>query len=31
LAALAQPVRSAFPSPSVQILPMMVAQERGFY
>jgi NitT/TauT family transport system substrate-binding protein len=29
--ALAQPVRGAFPSPSVQILPMMVAQERGFY
>ena len=27
----AQPVRGAFPSPSVQILPMMVAQERGFY
>ena len=26
-----QPVRGAFPSPSVQILPMMVAQERGFY
>lgn len=30
-AAWAQPVRGAFPSPSVQILPMMVAQERGFY
>ena len=29
--ALAQPVRGAFPSPSVQILPMMVGQERGFY
>ena len=27
----AQPVRGAFPSPSVQILPMMVAQERGFF
>ena len=27
----AQPVRGAFSSPSVQILPMMVAQERGFY
>jgi len=27
----AQPVRGAFPSPSVQILPMMVAAERGFY
>jgi len=26
-----QPVRGAFPSPSVQILPMMVAQERGFF
>jgi NitT/TauT family transport system substrate-binding protein len=26
-----QPVRGAFPSPSVQILPMMVGQERGFY
>jgi NitT/TauT family transport system substrate-binding protein len=26
-----QPVRGAFPSPSVQILPMMVAQEKGFY
>jgi NitT/TauT family transport system substrate-binding protein len=29
--ARAQPVRGAFPSPSVQILPMMVAQERGFF
>ena len=29
--AQAQPVRGAFPSPSVQILPMMVAQERGFF
>lgn len=29
--ARAEPVRGAFPSPSVQILPMMVAQERGFY
>jgi ABC-type nitrate/sulfonate/bicarbonate transport system substrate-binding protein len=27
----AQPVRGAFPSPSIQILPMMVAAERGFY
>jgi ABC-type nitrate/sulfonate/bicarbonate transport system substrate-binding protein len=26
-----QPVRGAFPSPSVQILPMMVAQGKGFY
>jgi NitT/TauT family transport system substrate-binding protein len=26
-----QPVRGAFPSPSVQILPMMVAQEKGLY
>jgi len=26
-----QPVRGAFPSPSIQILPMMVAAERGFY
>jgi len=26
-----QPVRGAFPSPSVQILPLMVAQEKGFY
>jgi ABC-type nitrate/sulfonate/bicarbonate transport system substrate-binding protein len=26
-----QSVRGAFPSPSVQILPMMVAQEKGFY
>jgi NitT/TauT family transport system substrate-binding protein len=26
-----QPVRGAFPSPSVQILPMMVGQEKGFY
>jgi NitT/TauT family transport system substrate-binding protein len=29
--ASAQPVRGAFPSPSIQILPMMVAAERGFY
>jgi NitT/TauT family transport system substrate-binding protein len=27
----AQQVRGAFPSPSVQILPMLVGQERGFY
>ncbi len=27
----AQMVRGAFPSPSIQILPMMVAAERGFY
>ena len=27
----AQSVRGAFPSPSIQILPMMVASERGFY
>ena len=27
----AQQVRGAFPSPSIQILPMMVAAERGFY
>ena len=27
----AQQVRGAFPSPSLQILPMMVAAERGFY
>src|SRR5574342_555359 len=26
-----QAVRGAFPSPSVQILPMIVAQEKGFY
>ena len=26
-----QAVRGAFPSPSIQILPMMVAAERGFY
>src|SRR5918996_1319367 len=26
-----QAVRGAFPSPSVQILPMMLAQEKGFY
>jgi NitT/TauT family transport system substrate-binding protein len=26
-----QPVRGAFPSPSIQILPMMIAAERGFY
>src|SRR5574341_879311 len=26
-----QTVRGAFPSPSIQILPMMVAAERGFY
>jgi len=31
IVAHAQPVRGAFPSPSVQILPMMVAQERGFF
>jgi NitT/TauT family transport system substrate-binding protein len=29
--ASAQMVRGAFPSPSIQILPMMVAAERGFY
>ncbi|MGH7811213.1 MAG: ABC transporter substrate-binding protein [Candidatus Binatia bacterium] len=29
--AQSQPVRGAFPSPSIQILPMMVAAERGFY
>lgn len=29
--AISQPVRGAFPSPSIQILPMMVAAERGFY
>ena len=28
---LGQSVRGAFPSPSIQILPMMVAAERGFY
>src|SRR5882724_1701104 len=28
---ISQPVRGAFPSPSIQILPMMVAAERGFY
>jgi NitT/TauT family transport system substrate-binding protein len=27
----AQPVRGAFPSPSIQILPLMVAMERGFF
>ena len=27
----AQQVRGAFPSPSIQILPMLVGQERGFY
>jgi hypothetical protein len=26
-----QSVRGAFPSPSVQILPMLLAQDRGFY
>ena len=26
-----QAVRGAFPSPSIQILPMMVAAKRGFY
>jgi ABC-type nitrate/sulfonate/bicarbonate transport system substrate-binding protein len=26
-----QPVRGAFPSPSVQISPMMLGQEKGFY
>jgi ABC-type nitrate/sulfonate/bicarbonate transport system substrate-binding protein len=30
-ALLGQSVRGAFPSPSIQILPMMVAAERGFY
>ena len=29
--AAAQPVRGAFPSPSIQILPLMVASERGFF
>jgi NitT/TauT family transport system substrate-binding protein len=29
--AVAQPVRGAFPSPSIQILPLMVAAERGFF
>lgn len=29
--AAGQPVRGAFPSPSIQILPMMVGAERGFY
>ncbi len=29
--AASQPVRGAFPSPSIQILPMMVGAERGFY
>jgi NitT/TauT family transport system substrate-binding protein len=29
--AVGQPVRGAFPSPSIQILPMMVGAERGFY
>jgi ABC-type nitrate/sulfonate/bicarbonate transport system substrate-binding protein len=29
--AIAQPVRGAFPSPSIQILPLMVAAERGFF
>ncbi len=28
---IGQPVRGAFPSPSIQILPMMVAAEKGFY
>ena len=26
-----QPIRGAFPSPSIQILPMMVGAEKGFY
>lgn len=26
-----EPVRGAFPSPSIQILPMLIGQERGFY
>lgn len=29
--AAGQPVRGAFPSPSIQILPMMVGAEKGFY
>jgi NitT/TauT family transport system substrate-binding protein len=29
--AVSQSVRGAFPSPSIQILPMMVGAERGFY
>ena len=29
--AASQPVRGAFPSPSIQILPLMVAAERGFF
>ena len=29
--AASQSVRGAFPSPSIQILPMMVGAERGFY
>jgi NitT/TauT family transport system substrate-binding protein len=29
--AVSQAVRGAFPSPSIQILPMMVGAERGFY
>lgn len=29
--AVGQSVRGAFPSPSIQILPMMVAAEKGFY
>jgi ABC-type nitrate/sulfonate/bicarbonate transport system substrate-binding protein len=29
--AASQAVRGAFPSPSIQILPMMVGAERGFY
>ena len=29
--AVAQSVRGAFPSPSIQILPLMVAAERGFF
>jgi NitT/TauT family transport system substrate-binding protein len=29
--AAAQPVRGAFPSPSIQILPLIVAAERGFF
>ena len=27
----AQSIRGAFPSPSIQILPLMVASERGFF
>ena len=29
--AYSQTVRGAFPSPGIQILPMLVAEERGFY